>query len=74
MAAQERGFHESFKPTWGPEDILVYGRPTKPGHAQRRPRATTSSDNDTNGTIVSDEGTDIKYARFQTYPDVRLGS
>ena len=64
MDAKEGTFHESIKPSWGPEGTLIYGMPSTPAFAM--PSRDTSNDAvrpmlDHSAVLVS-QGKDIRFA------------
>lgn len=66
MDAIEHAFHNSFKPSWGPDSTLVYAAPpnTKPfGRSSRRARDGDGLLAIQKGGVVS-ESRDIRFAKF----------
>ena len=70
MNELDQEFHESYKPTWGPENTLLYAMPSRLGSVQDKYAQKHSVLNDIKGTFVS-EGRDIRFAKFVKAPHVR---
>ena len=63
MDAVEREFHESYKPAWGPEDVLLYAIPGQVG--ANREQSTQANDNmQSSKNVIVSEGRDIRFAKF----------
>lgn len=66
MDANERAFHDSMKPSWGPDGTLVYAAPpnAKPfGRSSRRARDRDGLLTVQKGGVVS-ESRDVRFAKF----------
>lgn len=66
MDDKERAYHDSFKPSWGPDGTLVYAAPpnTKPfGRSSRRVRDSDGLLTVQKGGVVS-ENRDVRFAKF----------
>jgi nuclear pore complex protein Nup98-Nup96 len=65
MTDMEAAFHDSFKPTWGPDGTLVYAPPpnNKFGRSSRRARERNGILTIQKGAIVS-ANRDIRFAKF----------
>lgn len=66
MNEADRAFHQSLKPSWGPDGTLVYAAPpsSKPfGRSSRRIREKEGLLSVLKGGIVS-SGADIRFAKF----------
>ena len=66
MDDDERAFHDSFKPSWGPDGTLVYAAPpnTNPfGRSSRRIRHEDDLLDIQKGGVVS-ENRDVHFAKF----------
>jgi nuclear pore complex protein Nup98-Nup96 len=72
MTDNDLAFHESLKPSWGPDGTLVYAAPSnaKPfGRSSRRARERDGLLTIQKGAIVS-ESRDIRFAKFSN--EVRI--
>ena len=67
MSDADRAFHDSMKPSWGPDGTLVYAAPAnaKPlfGRSSRWPRERDGLLTIQKGGIVS-ESRDVRFAKF----------
>ena len=72
MSETEREYHESYKPSWGPEATLLYAMPSKIKLSRRKFTPTNAVINDLKGTFVS-EDRDIRFAKFAATPEVSVG-
>jgi nuclear pore complex protein Nup98-Nup96 len=65
MTDDDRAFHQSMKPSWGPDGTLVYSGSTdaKPTKSSRRGREKNGLMAIQKGAIVS-EGRDVRFAKF----------
>ena len=66
MTDIDRAFHDSMKPSWGPEGTLVYAAPSnaKPfGRSSRRSRERDGLLTIQKGSVVS-ESRDVRFAKF----------
>ena len=66
MTASDRAFHDSMKPSWGPDGTLVYAvsSTAKPlGRSSRQARDRDGLLNIQKGGIVS-ESRDVRFAKF----------
>jgi len=66
MNAKDRAFHDSMKPTWGPDGTLVYAAPSNPqrfGKSSRRASEREGLLTMGKGCIVS-ESRDVRFAKF----------
>ena len=66
MSEVDRAFHDSMKPSWGPDGTLVYAAPAtaKPfGRSSRRSQERDGLLQFQNGGIVS-QNRDIRFAKF----------
>jgi nuclear pore complex protein Nup98-Nup96 len=66
MTEADRAFHDSMKPSWGPDGTLVYAAPpnAKPfGRSSRRSRDRDGLIHIQKGGVVS-ERRDIRFAKF----------
>lgn len=70
MSEMDRGYHESYKPSWGPGATLLYAMPSKFKLSQRKSTQTNAVINDQKELFVS-EGRDIRFAKFASTPEVR---
>ena len=69
MTDIERAYHNSFKPTWGPGDTLVYAMPRDNSNAGRWTASARSRINKKERVLVS-EGCEIHLAELRTAPEV----
>ncbi|MCJ1391499.1 Nuclear pore complex protein Nup98-Nup96 [Xylographa bjoerkii] len=69
MTDMDRNFHESYKPSWGPQSRLLYALSGKSGGIQQIPSNSKSLVKKKNATIVS-EGRDIRIADFTVSSDM----
>jgi nuclear pore complex protein Nup98-Nup96 len=67
MSASDRAFHDSLKPSWGPDGTLVYAASSsvKPfgKSSRRRAREKDGLLHVQNGGIIS-ESRDVRFAKF----------
>ena len=66
MAEVDRAFHDSMKPSWGPDGTLVYAAPPASklfGRSSRRARERDGVLSIQKGGVVS-EGRDVRFAKF----------
>lgn len=63
MTEQDRQWHESYKPSWGPGDILLYAIPGKVGISQQKSTNTDTIMKHRKSVLVS-QGKDIRFARL----------
>lgn len=66
MTEVDRAFHDSMKPSWGPDGTLVYAAPpnSKPlGRSSRRSRERNGLIQVQKGGVVS-ENRDVRFAKF----------
>lgn len=66
MGESDRAFHESMKPSWGPDGTLIYAAPANPkqyGRSSRRVREKDGILANQKGGIVS-ESRDVRFAKF----------
>ena len=69
MDPKERSFHDSHKPSWGPNATLVYAIPGKVGISQSRSTQTNPILSYRKDAIVS-EGRDVRFATLANAPNV----
>lgn len=70
----ERAFHESMKPSWGPDGTLVYAAPSNPkqfGRSSRRAREKDGLVTIQRGGVVS-ESRDVRFAKFSNEVGISL--
>ena len=70
MNEMDRKYHESYKPSWGPEATLLYAMPSKVNLLPMKSTQTDAIMNDVKGTFVS-EGRDVHFAKFAVTTQVR---
>ena len=66
MSDRDRAFHDSMKPSWGPDGTLIYAAPSgvKPfGRASRRARERDGLLTIEKGAVIS-ENRDVRFAKF----------
>jgi nuclear pore complex protein Nup98-Nup96 len=66
MTESDRAFHESMRPTWGPDGTLVYAVTSNPqpfGKSSRRARERDGLLTIQKGGVVS-ESRDVRFAKF----------
>jgi nuclear pore complex protein Nup98-Nup96 len=64
MSSTERAFHDSLKPRWGPDGILVYAASARPlSKSSRRNRERDGLLVVQKGGVIS-EGRDVRFANF----------
>jgi len=66
MTDKDRAFHDSMKPSWGPDGTLVYAAPSNAqpfGRSSRRARERDGLLTIQKGAIVS-ESRDVRFAKF----------
>ena len=63
MDPRDREFHESYKPFWGPEAVLMYAIPGKVSISKNKSIQASSIIRDLGSAIVS-QGKDIRFAKF----------
>ncbi len=70
MSEADQAFHDSQKPSWGPDGTLIYAKTSKDG-LLRNEKSSGTSDAvlQQQGLFVS-EGKDICFAKFATTSDV----
>jgi nuclear pore complex protein Nup98-Nup96 len=76
MTESERAFHDSMKPSWGPDGTLVYAAPpnAKPfGRSSRRSRERDGLIQIQRGGIVS-EHRDVRFAKFSNEVGLSMGT
>lgn len=66
---REKEWRDSYKPAWGPGEILLYAIPGKVGSSGNKSAQPDSVLQKQKGTIVS-EGRDIRFAKFIRLPNV----
>ena len=74
MSENDRAFHDSMRPCWGPDGTLVYAAPSNPkpfGKSSRRARERDGLLTIHKGGVVS-ESRDVRFAKFSN--EVRLSS
>ncbi len=66
MTETERTFHDSMKPSWGPDGTLVYAAPSNPQRFARSSRRARERDGllTVAKTGVVSEGRDVRFAKF----------
>jgi nuclear pore complex protein Nup98-Nup96 len=72
MSENDRAFHDSMRPSWGPDGTLVYAAPSNPKHfgkSSRRARERDGLLTIHKGGVVS-ESRDVRFAKFSN--EVRL--
>ena len=69
MNEQERAFHDSFKPSWGPGSILMYSKPSQLGQPVSKSTQTGAVVLRETGTLSSD-GEEIALAKLVAPQDV----
>ena len=67
MSDNDRAFHESFKPSWGLGNALLYAIP-EPSSKRRRALRKSQSMRQTDELVSG--GRNIHVAKFSTAPDV----
>lgn len=65
----EKEWRDSYKPSWGPGEILLYAIAGKVGNTSNKSAQTDPILQKQKGTIVS-EGRDIRFAKFAQTPNV----
>lgn len=63
MTEVDRVFHQSFKPSWGPESTLLYAMPTKIDLSKSKSAQNEPQFLDQKGCFIS-EGKDVRLAKF----------
>jgi nuclear pore complex protein Nup98-Nup96 len=74
MSENDRAFHDSMRPSWGPDGTLVYAASSNPkpfGKSSRRARERDGLLIIHKGGVVS-ESRDVRFAKFSN--EVRLSS
>jgi nuclear pore complex protein Nup98-Nup96 len=74
MSENDRAFHDSMRPSWGPDGTLVYAALSNPkpfGKSSRRARERDGLLTIHKGGVVS-ESRDVRFAKFSN--EVRLSS
>lgn len=70
MPESDQAFHDSQKPSWGPDSTLIYAMASKGGLVRRSKSARMSSTVlEQKGLLVS-EGKDLCFAKYAVTPDV----
>ncbi len=66
MTEKERSFHDSMKPSWGPDGTLVYAAPSNPQRFARSSRRARERDGllTVAKTGVVSESRDVRFAKF----------
>ncbi len=66
MSEKELAFHDSMKPSWGPDGTLVYAAPSNPHRFARSSRHASERDGllTVAKTGVVSESRDIRFAKF----------
>lgn len=65
----EKEWRDSYKPSWGPGERLLYAIPGKVGSSSNKSTPPDPILQKLKGTIVS-EGRDIRFAKFTKTPSV----
>ncbi|KAL8636679.1 MAG: hypothetical protein Q9228_005950, partial [Teloschistes exilis] len=69
MDQNAQQWHDSLKPSWGPEGTLLYAIAGTTGLSQEAPNQTDAVMQDTTSKIVS-EGRDVRFAKFVNTPSL----
>ncbi|KAL9603163.1 MAG: hypothetical protein Q9219_001366 [cf. Caloplaca sp. 3 TL-2023] len=71
MSDDDRRWHESFKPSWGPGSVFLYAASGSKGFPMKPTTETHDILQDSKTTLVS-EGRDVHLAKFANTPRVRM--
>lgn len=70
MAESDQAFHNSQKPSWGPDGTLIYAMASEGGPLKSWTSARTSGSVLEQKDVLVSEGKDICFAKFATASDV----
>lgn len=70
MAESDQAFHDSQKPSWGPDGTLIYAMASEGGPSRRERSARMSGSMLEQKDVLVSEGKDICFAKCATTSDV----